>query len=214
MGWLGDAWNWLTESPGPAGFMPELDPDALKDLQELSFSSVKMPGSADYFSNVSRGTSLATNLMNPIQSAMTANAGRAIQAQVSQGRQALAGSLGSGVGTAARARVGQLANAGIAESGERIAGAVAGETGRLGTQMGAAATGFDMDAALAEIQSLIAGNSVARENLLAKVNQSNMARGLIEGLPGSEMQSSPLGSLYNIYNDQQDNAKDLFKWLF
>lgn len=114
----------------------------LPDLSGISTAGI--PGQEDFFRNIMG----ATEVMNPIRSALTANAARAIQAREGAQRRALAGSLGSGVGTAATARIGQIGQAATAEAAGRVAGQVAQAVPNIASQ----ATQFEQQGEIERIR--------------------------------------------------------------
>lgn len=152
----------------PAVYTPQIDPRALSGLSDLNLQGgASVPGSRALWSQIQK----AYSALSPIQSAMTANAGRAIEAQASTDRRALTGSLGGGVGSASIARAGQIAGANTANAAEQIAGQIAGQT----TGLAQNAAQLDVGRALAQIRALIAENESRNTNLMAQVGQANLS---------------------------------------
>lgn len=151
----------------PAVYTPRIDPRALDALTGLNLEGVDIPGAEALWQNIGK----AYSALKPQQMAMTSNAARSIEAGATRDRMALAGSLGSGVGSASIARAGQIAGANTAQAAEEIAGQIAGQTTGLAGQ----ATQFDVNKALQEIQKIIAMNTSQNQNLMARVNQANLS---------------------------------------
>ena len=153
---------------GPDLYTPKIDPNALSGLKGLNLGGgSSIPGADALWGNINK----AYSALNPIQSAMTANAGRAIEAGATRDRRAITGSLGGGVGSAAIGRAGEIAGANTANAAEGIAGQIAGQT----TGLAQSAASLEMQQALQRIQALIAENESGNSNLLAQVGQANLA---------------------------------------